>query len=47
MTRPYPPTGDELLEPPETGQGLCDGAGDDALEAMPRTAQSLGRLASR
>lgn len=42
MTEPYPPMGDELLERPETGPGLCDGAGDDALESVPRTAQSQG-----
>jgi hypothetical protein len=42
MTEPYPPTGDELLEPLDTGPGVCDGAGVDALESVPRTAQSRG-----
>lgn len=41
MTGPYPPTGDELLEQ-RAGLGLCDGAGDDALESVPRTPQSRG-----
>src|SRR5215203_2752646 len=41
MTEPYPPHDGEL-EPPESGPGLCDGAGDDALESVPRTAQSRG-----
>ena len=42
MTEPYPPHDDDELESPESGPGMCEGAGDDALESVPRTAQSRG-----
>lgn len=37
-----PPGPDDLLEPPDSDLELCDGAGDDALESVARTAQSRG-----
>ena len=42
MTEPYPPHDDYELGPPESGPGMCEGARDDALESVPRTAQSRG-----